>query len=78
MMLLSVKWCIDELSQEIASMCIPANFTAGAGFHWKRASEAKHPVTQKQADVLLQEPINDTAAAIAAAAGGCGLLQEAQ
>ena len=56
----------------------PVSFTAGAGFHWKRASEAKHPVTQKQADALLQEPIDDTAAAIAAAGGGRGLVQEAQ
>jgi len=50
----------------------------GAGFHWRRASEAKHPVTQKQGVALLQEPVDDTAAAIAAAGGGRGLHQEAQ
>ncbi|KAL0042353.1 hypothetical protein WJX77_009999 [Trebouxia sp. C0004] len=47
-------------------------------FHWKRAAEAKRPVTQKHADALLQEPIDDTAVAIAAAGGGRGLVQEAQ
>ena len=60
-------------------MCVnPVNFTVVAGFHWEKASEAKHPVTQKQADALLQEPVDDTAAAIAAAGGGQGLVLEAQ
>jgi len=54
------------------------SFIAGAGFHWERAAEAKHPVTQKQADALPQEAIDDTAAANAAAGGGRGLVQEAQ
>ncbi|KAL0050233.1 hypothetical protein WJX82_006909 [Trebouxia sp. C0006] len=49
---------------------VSVNWLYVSGFHWKRAAEAKHPVTQKQVDALLQEPIDDTAAAIAAAGGG--------
>jgi len=66
-------------SRNCINVCInQVSFIAGAGFHWKRAAEAKHPVTQKQADALPQEAIDDTAAAIAAAGGGRGLVQEAQ
>lgn len=56
---------------------VSVNWLYVSGFHWKRAAEAKHPVTQKQADALMQEPTVDTAAAIAAAGGGRGLVQEA-
>ncbi|DBA95101.1 TPA: hypothetical protein ACH3X1_002613 [Trebouxia sp. C0004] len=52
------------------------NWLYVSGFHWKRAAEAKHPVTQT--DALPQESIDETAAAIAAAGGGRGLVQEAQ
>ncbi|KAL0027020.1 hypothetical protein WJX79_009746 [Trebouxia sp. C0005] len=57
---------------------VSVNWLYVSGFHWEKASEAKHPVTQKQADALLQEPVDDTAAAIAAAGGGQGLVLEAQ
>ena len=48
----------------------------GTGFHWKRAKEAKYPVTNKKAAVVLPNAVDDTAAAIAGAGGGRGLMEE--
>ena len=47
-----------------------------AGFHWRKECEAENPVQNKKADATL--PIDDTAAAIAAAGGGRDMQVEKQ
>ena len=47
-----------------------------AGFQWERAKEAKYPVENRKAAVMLPDAIDDTAAALAGAGGGRGLMEE--
>ena len=48
-----------------------------AGFHWKRATESRHPVDNKKASVMLSST-DDMAAAIAGAGGGRSLGEETE
>lgn len=55
---------------------VSVNWLYVSGFQWKRAKEAKYPVENRKAAVMLPNAIDDTAAAIAGAGGGRGLLEE--
>lgn len=46
------------------------------GFHWKKGQEEQYPVENRKAAVMLPSAADDTAAAIAGAGGGRGLVEE--